>query len=171
MSKEKKSVPTEFQGTTTSQQKETTRGSSRRQFLGQIGVAAGLAAGKFAAPAVASAQEGLRSASGAAAAAGVTNGRVLEAFELRVAEAMSDALLGPAKNVNNGDQALYPDHGGTYSKGLAHDAYGRVTAASFASFETALNTGKFSAFQEIIIGGTRTLNGPMAAYAFDLTAP
>jgi hypothetical protein len=171
MSKEKKSVPTEFEGNTTSQQKEKTRGSSRRQFLGQVGVAAGLAAGTFAAPAVASAQEGPRSVSGAAAAAGVTNGRVLEAFELRVAEAMSDALLGPAKNVNNGDQALYADYGGTYTKGLAHDAYGRVTAASFASFETALNTGKFSAFEEIIVGGSKTLNGPQAAYAFDLTAP
>ena len=168
MSKEAKSVPTEFEGNTTSQQKEKTKGSSRRQFLSHVGVAAGL----LAAPAVTAAAQGNTSnGSGGSTPPAGANGRVLEAFELRVAEAMSDASLGAAKNVNNGDQTLYPDHGGTYSKGLAHDAYGRVTAASIASLETALNTGKFSAFEEIIVGGSKTLNGPQAAYAFDLTAP
>jgi hypothetical protein len=101
----------------------------------------------------------------------VTNPRIIDAFTLRVAEATTDALLGPAKNVNNGDQALYADHGGTFTKALAHDQYGRVTRASFASFSNALNTGKFSAFEEIIVGGSKTLNGPQAAYAFDLEAP
>ena len=168
MNEEKKTVETAPQGDTKCPEKSA-KGPSRRQFLGQVGVAAGLAAGTLAAPAVASAQGS--SAAAVSAPAGVANGRVLEAFELRVSEAASDALLGPAKNVNNGDQALYPDHGGTYSKGLAHDAYGRVTPASFASFENALNTGSFAAFQEIIVGGTKTLNGPQAAYAFDLTAP
>jgi hypothetical protein len=168
MNEEKKSVEVVLEGGTTGLEKPA-KGSSRRQFLGQVGVAAGLAAGTLAAPTAASAQGG--SASNVTAPAGVTNGRVLEAFELRVSEAASDALLGPAKNVNNGDEALYPDHGGTYTKGLAHDQYGRVTAASYQSFTHALNSGKFSAFEEIIVGGTRTLNGPQAAYAFDLEAP
>ncbi len=170
MSEEKKSVPTECESTTS--QKEKTKGSSRRQFLSQVGVAAGLAAGTLAAPAVTAASQGNTSnSSGGSTPPTSANGRVLEAFELRVAEATRDAALGAAKNVNNGDQALYADHGGTYTKALAHDAYGRVTAASFASFETALNTGKFSAFQEIIVGGTKTLNCPQAAYAFNLAGP
>ena len=148
------------------------RGSNRRQFLGQVGVAAGIAAGSLAVPAVAAgAQNELSGASGAATPAGVSDGRIIAAFELRVGEATADALLGPAKNVPNGDLGRYADHGGTYTKGLAHDSYGRVTAASFSSFKTALNTGKFSEFEEIIVGGTRTLNGPQAAYAFDLEAP
>jgi hypothetical protein len=148
------------------------RGSNRRQFLGQVGVAAGIAAGSLAVPAVAAgAQNELSGASGAATPAGVSDGRIIAAFELRVSEATADALLGPAKNVPNGDLGRYADHGGTYTKGLAHDSYGRVTAASFSSFKTALNTGKFSEFEEIIVGGTRTLNGPQAAYAFDLEAP
>jgi hypothetical protein len=148
------------------------RGSNRRQFLGQVGVAAGIAAGSLAAPGVAAgAQNDFSGASGAATPAGVSDGRIIAAFELRVGEATADALLGPAKNVPNGDLGRYADHGGTYTKGLAHDSYGRVTAASFSSFKTALNTGKFSEFEEIIVGGTRTLNGPQAAYAFDLEAP
>lgn len=162
-----------FQGpaTPTASPAKPPKGSSRRQFLGQVGVAAGLAAATLAAPSAAAAQSGTSESSNVAAPSGVTNPRVLEAFEVRVSEATSDARLGPAKNVNNGDQALYLDHGGTYSKGLAHDSYGRVTPASFASFTTALNTGKFSEFEAIIVGGTRTLNGPQGAYAFDLEAP
>jgi hypothetical protein len=170
MSEEKKSVPTECKRTFS--EKEKTKGSSRRQFLSQVGVAAGLAAGTLAAPAVTAASQGNTSNSfGGSTPPASANGRILEAFELRVAEATRDAALGAAKNVNNGDQARYADHGGTYTKALAHDAYGRVTAASFASFETALNTGKFSAFQEIIVGGTKTLNCPQAAYAFNLAGP
>jgi hypothetical protein len=147
------------------------KATNRRQFLGQVGVAAGLAAGSLAAPAVASAAVPSQGTNAAAAPAGVTNGRVLQAFELRVAEAATDALLGPAKNVGNGDITLYADRGGTYTKCLAHDQYGRVTPASFASFTKALNSGKFSDFQDIIMGGTRTLNGPQGSYCFDLTAP
>jgi hypothetical protein len=149
----------------------TPKGTNRRQFLGRVGVAAGLAAGTLAAPAVAGAQSVGSNATPVAVPSGVTNPRIIEAFTLRVTEATTDALLGPAKNVNNGDQTLYADHGGTFTKALAHDQYGRVTPASFASFTNALNTGKFSAFEEIILGGTKTLNGPQGAYAFDLEAP
>ena len=147
------------------------RGSNRRQFLGQVGVAAGIAAGSLTVPGVAAgAQNDFSGANGVTTPAGVSNERLIAAFELRVSEAAADALLGPAKNVTNGDLGRYADHGGTYTKGLAHDSYGRVTAASFSSSKTALNTGKFSEFEEIIVGGTRTLNGPQAAYAFDLEA-
>lgn len=91
-----------------------------------------------------------------------------QAYELRVSEAFSDAKLGPAVNNNNGDTDLYPDKGGTYTKGLPHDAYGRVDPNSFATFTTALRTGKASDFEKIIIGGTHKLNGPQGGLCFDL---
>ena len=78
--------------------------------------------------------------------------------------------VGPAVNVNNGDQSLYLDQGGTYTKGLPHDDFGRVNLTAFASFRKALNSGRFSDFQNIIVGGTRTLNGPQGGLAFDLEA-
>jgi hypothetical protein len=170
MNEEQKTVPKALEDNGNSQGK-TGKGSSRRQFLGQVGVAAGLAAGTLAAPAVASAQSSSSSSCTSGLPGNVNNQRIIEAFELRVSEATSDAELGAAKNVNNGDQAKYADHGGTYTKPLAHDQYGRVTAASFASFEKALQSGKFSDYQAIILGGTRTLNGPQGALAFDLAAP
>src|SRR5215469_4553723 len=94
--------------------------------------------------------------------------RIREAHELRRRRAAEDAEVPPGRNVNNGDQQRYKDHGGTYTKGLPHDAFGRVDAAAFASFTKALESGKFSDFEKIIVGGTRTLNGPQGGLTFDL---
>jgi hypothetical protein len=95
---------------------------------------------------------------------------VIAAFKLRLSEANQDALVPPAVNVNNGDTALYADKGGTYTKGLPHDSFGRVNLEAFATFTNALDSGGFSDFEKIIVGGTRTLNGPQGGLAFDLEA-
>jgi len=142
--------------------------SNRRQFLGQVGVAASIVAGTLAAPAVASAQSTVSSAP--AAPSGVTDSRIVQAFTLRVREATADALVPAATNVNNGDDARYADKGGTYTKCLEHDQYGRVVPSSYNSFKKALASGKFSQFEQILLGGTRTLNGPQGGLAFDLEA-
>jgi hypothetical protein len=151
----------------------------RRRFIAGLGAAtAAVSTGVLAPLAAASganAREARESDLGPAASAtglpkGVTNGRVIKAFELRVGEATQDAFVGPAVNVNNGDNALYPDKGGTYTKGLPHDDFGRVNLTAFATFTKALNSGKFSDFQNIIVGGTRTQNGPQGGLAFDLEA-
>ena len=137
-----------------------------------MGTAAAVGAAALASPSVTSAAQSGGSGRSARVERpeGVTNGRVAEAFELRVDLATQDALAGPARNVNNGDDALYPDKAGTFTKALAHDAYGRVDPASYASFKHALSTGKFSDFENIIMGGTRTLNGPQGGLCFDLCA-
>ncbi len=151
----------------------------RRRFIAGLGAATAAVSTGVLAPLAAASAANAREAresdlgSGASAPglpAGVTNGRVIEAFELRVGEASRDALAGPAVNVNNGDTALYADKGGTYTKGLPHDDFGRVNLTAFASFTKALNSGKFSDFQNIIVGGTRTQNGPQSGLAFDLEA-
>jgi hypothetical protein len=96
---------------------------------------------------------------------------VEQARELRIGQATRDALLGPAKNVTNGDEARYADKGGTYTKGLPHDAFGRVDPQAFAAFKKALDSGKFSDFEKIPLGGKRTLNGPQGGLTFDLEGP
>jgi hypothetical protein len=94
--------------------------------------------------------------------------RIMEAFQLRQSLANQDAHVPPARNVNNGDPALYADQGGTYTKGLPHDSVGRVDLGAFASLTKALKSGKFSDFENIVMGGTRTLNGPQGGLCFDL---
>jgi hypothetical protein len=152
---------------------ERPRGANRRKFLGQVGAAATFAAGALAIPSVSSAQavgSSSNSPGGVAPLAGVTNRRVIEAMELRVAEAIGDARVLAATNVNNGDEARYADKGGTYTKGLLHDNFGRVDLRAYQTLKTALNSGEFSDFQNIIMGGTRTLNGPQGGLAFCLVA-
>ena len=147
---------------------QDSKGSSRRAFLNQVGAAATLAAGALAAPSVASAATFSTTNT---SSTNSTQNRVYKAYQLRVNLAGHDQKLGYAINVNNGDDALYADKAGTYTKGLAHDAFGRVTPASYASFKTALASGTFSDFENIIVGGTRTQNGPQGGLAYDLEAP
>jgi len=155
----------------------------RRRFIAGLGAATAAVSTGVLAPLVAASSASARetpdlqtqTVSGSAASstelpANVTNGRVIEAYSLRVGEATQDALVGPAVNVSNGDTALYADKGGTYTKGLPHDSVGRVDLNDFAIFTNALNSGEFSDFEKIIVGGTRTQNGPQGGLAFDLEA-
>jgi hypothetical protein len=143
---------------------------NRRSFLGRVGsgMAATLAAAAMTHPSTVAAQS---SSNGSTAVPqGVTSGRVIKAFELRVNEATQDARVPPAINVNNGDQARYPDKCSTFTKALPHDTFGRVDLNAFETFTTALASGEFSDFENITMGGTRTLNGPQGGLAFDLEA-
>ena len=139
--------------------------TSRRNFARQVSLAAGAAAAAIAGPPQLSAGT---SDPVVRTPPNLSNDRMAQAYELRVSEAFSDAKMGPAVNTNNGDTDLYPDKGGTYTKGLPHDAYGRVDPNAFAAFTTALKTGKASDFEKITIGGTHKLNGPQGGLCFDL---
>ncbi len=143
---------------------------NRRSFLGNIGCAAAatVTVAALGHPKPTGAQSASSNSTSVAAPQGVTNPRVLQAFELRVQEAVRDSLVHPAANVSNGDLARYADKGGTYTKALPHDSFGRVDLGAFSALTTALASGKFSDFQKIPMGGTRTLNGPQGGMAFDL---
>src|SRR5215468_11350717 len=94
--------------------------------------------------------------------------RVEAARGVRITVAQEDAGVPAAKNVANADEAMYADKGGTYTKGLPHDDFGRVRPDAYESFKKALNSGKFADFEAIKLGGTRTLNGPQGGLTFDL---
>ena len=113
----------------------------------------------------AAAQSASSNSTSVAAPQSVTNPRVLQAFELRVKEAVRDSLVHAASNVSNGDLERYADKGGTFTKALPHDSFGRVDLSAFSALTTALATGKFSDFQKIPMGGTHTLNGPQGGLA------
>lgn len=89
---------------------------------------------------------------------------------MRVGMAIQDASVPAITNLNNGDDARYPDKGGTFTKSLPHDSFGRVDLTAYETFKTALASGRFSDFEKIVMGGTRTLNGPQGGLAFDLCA-
>jgi hypothetical protein len=149
--------------------------SSRRTFLGQI--SATLATGALAAPAIASAQSPTTSATSESMAslqAAAHNfdipdhPRVRKAFETRLKCALDQALVPIPSHQTNGDQQRYPDGSATYTKAVLQDSIGLVNPAAYQTFKTALASGKPSDFENIMMGGTRTLNGPQGGLAFTL---
>ena len=142
--------------------------SSRRKFLGQVGaaLAGGAVLGKAA---VASAQEYNRAVGDTNAVLdGVFDPRVRQSFTLRLEAATRDALIPVPPHTTNGDEARYPDKSGTYTKGVLQDGIGLVNPSAFQTLRHAIDTGTFAAFESVILGGTRTLNGPLAGNAFSL---
>jgi hypothetical protein len=137
-------------------------GSNRRQFIGRASLAATAAGILGQVPA-------FGQSSGAFSQQG-TNGidpRVAKSFALRVASATKDAAVAVPPHTTNGDEARYPDKSATYTKALLQDDIGVVNLAAYQSFKKALKSGLNSDFEAMIMGGTRTMNGPQGAFAFD----
>ena len=143
-------------------------GASRRKFLGQVGAAltGGIVLGKAS---LASAQS---DASGAADGVQlpdtVVDPRVKKSFAIRVKTATKEARIDVPPHTTNGDEQRYPDKSGTYSKGILQDGIGLVNLNAYQTFKRALNSGRDADFENIIIGGTRTLNDPQGGLAFAL---
>ena len=97
-----------------------------------------------------------------------TTNRIPRCFALRTATAAHDAFIPAPPQVDNGDEALYSDKCGTYTKGILQRAIGLVDLAAYQSFRKALDNGNPADFEAIILGGPRTLNGPQGGLAFDL---
>lgn len=163
----------------------------RRKFLGQVGMVAAVAKA-IASPTGASAQPSSVQASGPDSSGcalppgypPVVNvplgpsGRITEATIIRDDNAATDAGLGSAVNLSNGDSQMYTSKLGTFTKGLMHDQFGVVKPGSYQSLISALESGSFAAFENIIYGGSHfppgqnhTLNGPQGALAYDLKGP
>jgi hypothetical protein len=143
--------------------------SSRRSFLGKLGTAATatIAAGVLGRAPAAAAQSGANTGSGEISSPAF-NARVSKSLALRLAAATKDSLVAVPAHTTNGDENRYSDHSASYSKGLLQDDIGVVNPAAWASFKTALKSGKNSDYEAIIIGGTRTQNGPQGSYCYDM---
>lgn len=101
--------------------------------------------------------------------------RRLNSFELRVDAAESYLTLnnGPDVQPVNGDEGLYADFRGSFSKSLLHNEVGEVDPASYNSFLNALDSANPVDFENIIVGNPGDVNrvrlvSPQAGYAFEL---
>jgi membrane-associated phospholipid phosphatase len=79
-------------------------------------------------------------------------------------EPVSQSFIRPL----NGDETLYPNRIGNYSKGLPHLSNGEVVPQAYDALLAALRTGSPARFEQIPLGGTRKLTNPQCGYAFDL---
>jgi len=97
-----------------------------------------------------------------------TSGRVWRSWALRTRTAGNDAFAATQAQVDNGDEARYGDKSGTYTKDVLQSNVGLVDPAAYQSFKAALSSGDPADFEKIVVGGSRTLNGPQAGLAFYL---
>jgi hypothetical protein len=146
--------------------------NSRRSFLGKMGVG-GAAAVALAAVPFEPLIEGKHGEAEAAVADYRSNNRANDSFNYRKGVAQ-DEKINIGELPDNGDAERFSDFSGSWSKCLPHTALGIVNPAAWRSLVHALESGRFSDFQNIIVGNpggpgfTGTLNGPMGALAFDL---
>jgi hypothetical protein len=94
--------------------------------------------------------------------------RIQQCFQTRMSTARDEAHIPAAPLTTNGDEQRYHDKCGTYSKGILQDGIGLVNLNAFQTFKRALNSGNPVDFENIIMGGTRTLNGPQGGLALGL---
>jgi hypothetical protein len=97
-----------------------------------------------------------------------TANRTARSLALRTERASNAAFVPAQAQIDNGDEALYADKSGTYTKGILQSGIGLVDLAAYQSFKNALASGAPGDFQNIVLGGPRTLNGPQGGLAFYL---
>jgi hypothetical protein len=137
--------------------------SSRRAFLGRLsGIAAiGIAAGTVELGPLAQALEAneiIRD----------EMPRIQDAFLIRQHAAVSDRRTSMPPQVTNGDEEVYPDRIGNYTKGLPHNALGLVQASAYDAMLNAVQRGQAEAFDPIPMGGNVPMVNPQGGLTFSL---
>ena len=146
--------------------------SSRRSFMGKVGVG-GAAAVALAAIPFEPLIEGKHGEAEASVVPYGPAGRGSASFNYRRNTAGQD--LGPFLEMpDNGDGQRFSDYSALHSKALEHDALGIPNSSSYQSLLHALQTGRFADFENILVGSpggggpVSQLNGPQGCLAFDL---
>ncbi len=140
-------------------------GPGRREFLGQMGA---LAAASVVTGAAGVAAEGAPVAE-ALDSGGLTGAaRAEKAYQTRVQAALLQRIAPKPDHRGNGDEDLYPNRIGNYTKGLPHNQLGEVDRTAYESFLTAVKSGNPDDFDRIITGGSLQLKNPQAGIAYEM---
>jgi len=90
------------------------------------------------------------------------------AFAIRRDAAISQRDRPEQTSISNGDEQLYANRLATFTKGLPHNQLGEVDLNAYNSMLSALNSGQWSDFEAIPLGGTVKLANPQAAYCYGM---
>lgn len=155
--------------------------ASRRKFLGTVGsaTAATIAAGMSAQPALAQFGGTQRTVPSCdepsfpfgTEPASLASNRYMKAYKCRTAAAKLARERPIVSHVSNGDDVLYANKIGSYTKALPHNQLGEVDLAAYATLTRARETQNPALFEEIKLGLGRKLTSPQAGLAMDLEGP
>lgn len=90
------------------------------------------------------------------------------AYQIRHKAALEQKNAPSPGHPTNGDEDLYPNRIGSYSKTLIHNALGEVDVNAYLSLIHAMTTGEPSDFAAVSTGGTIKQVDPQAAFAFEM---
>lgn len=104
---------------------------------------------------------------------GPTTGRQRrqDAFQVRLDAAIFQRDLPLPGHPCNGDEDLYPNKIGNFSKALPHNQLGEVDLSAYKAYLRALSTGNPDDFEMIPLRGGAKLANPQSAYAYELAGP
>src|SRR5690242_14776952 len=124
----------------------------------------------FGAPALiaAAAKSGAAALKDATGGSATSEKRAQDCFQIRMKAALAERQAAAPNQVTNGDETLYPNRIGNFSKGLPHNSIGEVDRAAYQSLLTALESGDPADFERIQMGGNVLLVNPQAGLAFDM---
>jgi len=161
--------------------KPSVKGYNRRTFLGHVSkiTAASIAVGTIGLPPL---LEGCADSAGGQEVTceiGPVNShqRRNQAFQVRRDAALFQKELPIPHHPCNGDEDLYPNKIGNYSKSLRHNSIGEVNLGAYNALIAAISSGEFADFEALSTNGhlgcsdparQRRLVNPQAGYAFDL---
>jgi hypothetical protein len=89
-------------------------------------------------------------------------------YRINTATANNPRLPPLFNRPTNGDETLYTNRIGNFSKGLPHQSNGEVVPSAYNIFLDALRNGSPATFEQIPLGGDRKLTNPQCGMAFDL---
>lgn len=151
----------------------------RRAFLHRAGAGAAVVATVGAAGLPAFESEA-RAETAEVLAAGPLSGRkrAKRAAQIKIDAANAERRVPIPDHSNNGDEALYANKIGSYSKGLKHDATtGEVDPAAYAAYVAALESGDIAQIEALVPAGhfgcpqqdrRRRFVNPLSGLAYDL---
>jgi membrane-associated phospholipid phosphatase len=143
--------------------------TSRRKFLGKLGkTAIGAAAAAAIVPFI-DAKSSVAAQKQTRNSPALNTQRRTKCYQLRVNAAEYNYLnTSNFPRVTNGDENLYPNKIGNFSKGLPHQANGEVDPNAYNAMVNALLTESPALFEQIPMGGTVKLTNPQCGMAFDM---
>ena len=97
-----------------------------------------------------------------------SNSRANKAYQIRHKAALYHKNLRHSNHPTNGDDELYTDRIGSYTKALPHNQRGEVDQDAYNKLVHALTTGDPLDFEQIPLGGVVKLTDPQAALAYEL---
>jgi hypothetical protein len=151
----------------------TSSSLSRRSFLGRAGTSTAVAVASVGFPALLLSEN--VEARGVARIADQDDdeddSRRGRSFRIRLKAAIAERKIPVPPQIDNGDEAVYPNFIGNYSQGLPHDSIGEVDLSAYRDLLTAVRSGEPEDFDSIPLGGNVKLSGPQGGWLLIWKAP